>query len=109
MVRGDAIYRDNCSACHGGKGEGTKMLFPALSGNQIVTQADPTTPARVVIAGVQGVHTAAAPPPRRCRRLAGRLDDKAIADALTYVRNSWGNAAPPVSPRAVARVRAATR
>jgi len=28
---------------------------------------------------------------------AGVLDDEQIAAVLTYVRNSWGNAAAPVS------------
>jgi mono/diheme cytochrome c family protein len=27
----------------------------------------------------------------------GILDDEEIADVLTYVRNSWGNAAPAVT------------
>ena len=109
MTRGEAVYRDNCSACHGGGGEGAKLLFPALAGNRIVTQPDATTLARVVVAGSQGVHTDAAPTTPAMPSLGWRLDDPAIADVLTYVRNSWGNAARPVSAGSVAAVRATVK
>ena len=33
------------------------------------------------------------------------LDDESIASILTYVRQSWGHNAPPVSPTTVAAVR----
>ena len=34
------------------------------------------------------------------------LDDKKLAGVLTYIRQSWGNNAPEVSPEMVAQVRA---
>ena len=37
----------------------------------------------------------------------GALDDASIASVLTYIRQSWGHNAPPVSPESVAKVRAA--
>jgi hypothetical protein len=37
------------------------------------------------------------------------LDDKQIANVLTYVRNSWGNKAGLVTPAEVAAIRAATK
>ena len=37
------------------------------------------------------------------------LNDKEIAAVLTYVRNSWGNSAPAVSPAAVTKLRKATK
>jgi nitrite reductase (NO-forming) len=37
------------------------------------------------------------------------MSDEDIAFALTYVRNSWGNKAPMVTPNMVASVRAATK
>jgi mono/diheme cytochrome c family protein len=33
------------------------------------------------------------------------LSDQEIADVLTYVRNAWGNAAQPVQPADVAKLR----
>ena len=36
-------------------------------------------------------------------------DDKWVADAISYVRNSFGNSAPFIKPAQVAKVRAATK
>ena len=105
MVTGEAIYRDNCSACHGGDGAGAGALFPALAGNSIVAQPSTETLSRLVLAGSQAVHTAYAPTTPAMPSLAWRLKDQEIADVLTYVRNSWGNAAPEVSAGDVATVR----
>jgi mono/diheme cytochrome c family protein len=33
------------------------------------------------------------------------LSDHQIADVATYIRNSWGNAAPAVTPEQVAKAR----
>jgi len=33
------------------------------------------------------------------------LNDEDVANVLTYVRNSWGNAAPPVAASDVATLR----
>jgi mono/diheme cytochrome c family protein len=38
----------------------------------------------------------------------GFLGDEAIAAILTYIRQSWGNDAPPIDEEEVAEVRAAT-
>lgn len=105
MVAGEAIYRDNCSACHGGDGAGSGVLFPALAGNSIVAQGNPETLARLVLAGSQAVHTADAPTTPAMPSLAWRLKDQQIADVLTYVRASWGNSAPEISSDDVAATR----
>lgn len=105
MATGEAIYRDNCSACHGGDGAGAGELFPALAGNSIVAQGNSETLARVVLAGSQAVHTTLAPTTPAMPSLAWRLKDQEIADVLTYVRGSWGNNAPAVSSGDVAAVR----
>ncbi|TPI23072.1 cytochrome c [Mesorhizobium sp. B4-1-1] len=105
MVTGEAIYRDNCSACHGGDGAGAGALFPALSNNSIVAQGNTETLARLVLAGSQAVRTEHARTTPAMPSLAWRLSDQEVADVLTYVRNSWGNAAPMVSSGDVAAVR----
>jgi mono/diheme cytochrome c family protein len=33
------------------------------------------------------------------------LSDQEVADVTNYIRNSWGNAAPPVTPEQVAKAR----
>jgi len=105
MVTGEAIYRDNCSACHGGDGSGSSPLFPALAGNSVIAQGSTETLARVILAGSQAVHTEHARTTPAMPSLAWRLNDQEVADVLTYVRNSWGNAASAVSSGDVAAVR----
>jgi len=36
---------------------------------------------------------------------AGKFSDQEIADVTNYIRNSWGNAAPLVTPAQVAKAR----
>jgi mono/diheme cytochrome c family protein len=105
MHTGAAIYADNCSACHGLDGRGQPRLFPALAKNPLIQQSDPTSLIRVVLAGSQGAATTSAPTTPAMPSLAWRLTDAQIADVLTFVRNTWGNAAPPVTADAVARLR----
>jgi mono/diheme cytochrome c family protein len=61
----------------------------------------------VVLAGTQAAQTARAPTAPAMPSFAWRLDDAQVADLLTYVRNSWGNAAGAVPRAAVTRSRAA--
>ncbi len=99
---GALIYHDTCSACHGGEGQGGRQLFPALAGSPIVQQADAETLIHVVLNGSQAARTATAPTTPAMPSLAWRLNDQQVADVLTYIRNSWGNAAPPVASSKVA-------
>lgn len=105
MVTGEAIYKDNCSACHGGDGAGAGVLFPPLAGNSIVAQGSSETLARLVLAGSQAAHTDHAPTTPAMPSLGWRLSDQQIADVLTYVRNSWSNTAPAVAAGDVSAVR----
>ncbi|WP_258575897.1 c-type cytochrome [Candidatus Pantoea persica] len=59
----------------------------------------------MVSAGSRGVYTDACPTAPEMPPFAGVLDDEQIADALIYVRNSWGNAAAPVSTSDVKEVK----
>ncbi|MBP1849139.1 c-type cytochrome [Rhizobium halophytocola] len=105
MTAGLAIYQANCSACHGADGKGANQLFPSLAGNSIVQQKSAETLAHLVLAGSQAVHTKGAPTTPAMPSLAWRLKDDDVANVLTYIRNSWGNAAPAVDVSTVADVR----
>jgi mono/diheme cytochrome c family protein len=105
MRAGAAIYKDSCAACHKDSGEGEIHLFPRLAGNALVQSDDPTTLQRVVLQGTRAVSTSGAPTAPAMPAFDWRLDDAQVAAVLTYVRNSWGNAAAPVSAGAVASQR----
>ena len=94
MKAGQAIYEDNCMGCHNADGKGQKDIFPPLNGNPVVRQASAETLARVVLAGTQSADVKTAPTQSAMPSFAWRLDDQEVADVLTYVRSSWGGAAP---------------
>lgn len=105
MVAGQAIYKDNCAACHTDAGNGSPRLFPSLAGSGVVQSDDPTSLIRVVLQGSQSVQTSLAKTAPAMPSFAWRLDDAQVAAVVTYMRNSWGNAAAPVAPADVARLR----
>jgi mono/diheme cytochrome c family protein len=97
MKQGQAIYVDECSACHARNGAGAPHIFPALNDSAIVQSADPTSLARVVLHGTQNVATAEAPTSPAMPAFGWKLTDQQTAAVLTYIRNAWGNAAPAVT------------
>jgi mono/diheme cytochrome c family protein len=107
MRAGAAIYKDACAACHKDAGTGEIHLFPRLAGSALVQSDDPTTLARVVLQGTRAVATSGAPTAPAMPAFDWRLDDGEVAAVLTYIRNSWGNAASAVSASAIANRREA--
>ena len=105
MKAGEAIYRDTCSACHGTAGKGVPSLFPSLTKAPQVHAPDPTSNIRVVLRGVRSVATKAEPTAPAMPSFAWQLNDTQVAAVLTYIRNSWGNAAPAVSSGDVGKQR----
>ena len=102
---GQAIFTDTCSACHMRSGAGVEHMFPKLAGNVVTTQDDPASLIRIVIAGGRAAATDERPTSPAMPSLGYRLDDDEVAAVVTYVRNSWGNAASAVSARDVKNVR----
>jgi mono/diheme cytochrome c family protein len=105
MRAGAAIYTDTCAACHGANGEGQPRHYPALAGDVPVQASDPTTIIRIILEGSRAVPTPAKPTAPGMPALAWKLSDEEIASVATYVRNSWGNSATPVSRGKVAKLR----
>ncbi|WP_246754950.1 c-type cytochrome [Rhizobium lusitanum] len=105
MTAGAALYADRCSACHMPNGEGVPKLFPQLAKAPLANSDDATSLIRVVLAGSKASGTQAAPTGPAMPSFAWNLSDANIANVLTYVRNSWGNAAPAVTSNNVADLR----
>ncbi len=105
MAAGEAIYVDECAACHAVDGKAAPTYFPPLPGAAVTQSRDPTTVIRFILSGTQTVATDARPTPLSMPSFGWKLDDAQVAAVATYVRNSWGNAAPVVSASAVAKLR----
>ncbi len=101
---GAAIYVESCATCHRFDGDGYKETFPALAQNPVVLSPQVDSLIHIVLEGARMPQTYGA-----ASRFAmpgfARLNDQDIADVLSFIRGSWGNGAPPVMPRDVARMR----
>jgi mono/diheme cytochrome c family protein len=104
MRAGEAIYVDSCSACHAMNGKGSPYLFPSLAQSSNVQSKDPASLIRIVLRGARSVATKEEPTAPGMPSYSWQLSDQEVADVLTYIRNSWGAHAAPVS---VGEVRAA--
>jgi mono/diheme cytochrome c family protein len=105
MAAGAAIYRDQCSACHGLDGKGVAELFPFIADSSMVRSDDPTTSIRIVLRGARSAGTSAQPTAPGMPSYGQQLDDNEIAAVLIYMRNSWGGAAGQVGAGQVSKVR----
>jgi mono/diheme cytochrome c family protein len=98
-------FLDNCAACHRSTGKGYTEAFPGLAQSATVNSADPASVIRLVLQGSQMPGTAAAPTSFAMPAFDWRLSDQQVASVVSFVRGSWGNAAPAVSAADVAKVR----
>jgi mono/diheme cytochrome c family protein len=105
MRAGQAIYVDNCSACHARDGSGVANLVPPLKSSPDVQSPDATSLGRVVLHGTQNVATPAAPTGPSMPAFGWKLTNQQAAAVLTYIRNSWGNAASAVSADQISELR----
>jgi mono/diheme cytochrome c family protein len=104
MQAGGKLYGQHCAACHGERGEG-KGPYPALAGNRALTFTEPVNAIRVVLNGGFPPATRGNPRPYGMPPFSHVLDDTQVANLVTYLRASWGNAAAPVSTAQVNRYR----
>lgn len=102
---GKALYFDACTACHYARGQGSPGLFPPLAGSAVSQQADPTTVIHLILTGGRAAPTPNRPSPIAMPAFDWKLSDREIANVATYIRNSWGNVADPVSADDVAKLR----
>ena len=93
MQAGQAVFVARCSVCHT---RTSTQGYPTLVGNTLVQSQNPDTVLHIIQQGASTADT----------KNAGSgfsmpafpvLSDQEMADVATYIRNSWGNKAPPVS------------
>ena len=109
MQQGQAIWEDECSACHRMDGSGVPRYFPPIKASANLQQANATTVLHYILAGAHRAPTDRAPTPFAMPAFWWKLDDGQIAAVATYARNSWGNQAAAVAADDVARLRAKLR
>ena len=107
-MRGKIVY-EICAGCHQSHGGGNAGQAPALAGSEWVLAPGGNRLIRIPVAGltgpikVNGVEWNLSMPSFAG---PGMMSDDDLAAVLTYIRNSWGNKASPVTVEEVQKVRA---
>lgn len=96
-----------CMQCHQDHGRGVPENYPPLAGSEFVL-GDKRRLAALVLRGLSGDLTVEGKHFNSQMPAWDNRDDEEIAAVLTYIRNSWGNKADPVSKEFVAAVRKET-
>ena len=102
---GAAVYMDSCATCHKTDGSGYKRFFPELRGNPVLMSENPVSLIHITLMGQTLPGLKAAPSSITMPPFGWRLDDRQIADVVSFIRGSWGNSAPAVKAEDVRVVR----
>ena len=106
--QGKPIFEDKCASCHQRTGQGLPGSVPPLAKSEWVLGSDRRMLA-IVLKGAQGpitVHgTKNTYVGQTMAAWEGQLSAKKIAAVTSYVRQEWGNKAPPVTVEQVKAIR----
>jgi mono/diheme cytochrome c family protein len=105
---GAAIYAGQCQSCHKETGAAAPPFLSPLAGNPTVLDKDPSSLINIVLNGSAPLVVKGNPAPYRMPQYRAQLTNQQIADVVTFIRNGWGNSAPPVSASEVADLRKST-
>jgi mono/diheme cytochrome c family protein len=105
MAAGATVYAHYCIACHEADGSSAPRIYPPLPGNANLQSRDPSSTLRIILDGAETLTTPRAPNTGSMPGYARQLSDQDVADVTNYIRNSWGNAAPPVTAAEVRKAR----
>jgi mono/diheme cytochrome c family protein len=103
--KGAKLYKKHCADCHQRRGEGVPRIYPPLVNNQAILMRYPINSIRIVVNGGFSPGTKGNPRPYGMPPFAQELSDEEVAAVVSYIRQSWGNHAPAVSPTEVANAR----
>lgn len=99
MKRGKEVYALYCQNCHMENGQGVEGLNPPVAKTTYLKDAKKNI--GIILNGQTGEVTVNGKKYNAIMNPMNYLDDKQIADVLNYIRNSWGNKYPIVTPAQV--------
>ena len=102
---GAKLYENHCAQCHGKSGEGVENAYPALAGNRAVLMNNTNNLVLILLKGAYGPSTTGKPQPFGMPPYQFALNDVEMANVLSFIRNSWGNHALPVTEFDINKIR----
>ena len=103
---GQKIFTARCASCHQANGLGLAGQFPPLAGSKWAT-SDPGLISKIIINGLKGeIQVKGQTYGSNQNMVAVPINDREIANVVTYVRQAWDNEASEVSEEEVSGFRA---
>jgi len=99
MKRGKEVYTLHCQNCHMENGEGMEGVNPPVAKTTYLKDVKKNI--GYILNGQTGEITVNGKKYNAIMNPLNYLDDQQIADVLNYIRNSWGNKYPIVTPAQV--------
>ncbi len=90
QASGRETYLNHCSSCHQLNGQGLEGAVASLVGDGAVLAGGPQDVIRVILGCIEAKGTDAPMP-----AVGYGMTDQLVADVTNYVRQAWGNSAPP--------------
>jgi mono/diheme cytochrome c family protein len=107
---GQLKYRQLCEVCHGPDGMGRPGQAPPFAGSEWVVTDSVGRLIRIPLQGLVGpIMVKGELWNMNMVAMGATLSDEELAAVLSYMRNSWGNEAPFITPEQVAQVRQETQ
>jgi nitrite reductase (NO-forming) len=104
MAKGKQVFMQTCFVCHQPNGLGLPGQIPPLASSDFL-MADKERAIRAVLLGLSGEVTVNGKKYNGIMAPLNTLSDEEVANAITYVRNSWGNSGEVVTVAEVRRIR----
>lgn len=107
-VPGAQTYAAKCAACHGMDGRGQGQWIPPLAGAVSSLTSENASAINITLNGSGRIVANGVPDAYRMPPFRNQLDDREIADVLSFVRTAWGNSGGMVTAEDVAHLRERT-
>jgi mono/diheme cytochrome c family protein len=106
LQRGKQVFENVCALCHNNDGNGKPNQGPPLAGSDWVV-GPPNRMIRIPLAGLSGaVQVKGETWTLSMPAMGAALPDDDLAAVLSYMRQSWGNKASPITAEQIKAIRA---
>lgn len=105
IEKGKAVYMQTCFVCHQGEGQGVAGQIPPLAKSDFLAKLTKEDYIKGVLLGRTGAISVNGQTYNGTMIPLNYLTDEQIANALTYVRNSFGNSGDAITPQEVTKIR----
>ena len=105
IASGKKIYANVCAACHQAEGQGLNGAFPPLANSDMLAKEGGMLAVNAALNGRSGPITVNGKEFNGVMPPLSYLSDEDVANAVTFVLNSWGNPGGEISPAQVAAAR----